>query len=120
LSHRHWEQQLSVPSLLAFEPSPPPTSLSFVRTGLDGRVTGYTEARFRYGPIALQVLMLSHRPTTLVYPAVSRQLLWSAPQGPTRVLSEENLDTCHFGREDWTTFLWMQKMRISRMEDVKD
>ncbi|RPD82148.1 antiviral helicase [Lentinus tigrinus ALCF2SS1-7] len=39
----HWETKLSIPSLLKFEPSPPPTSLAFVRTGLQGRVTGYTE-----------------------------------------------------------------------------
>ncbi|TFK94989.1 antiviral helicase [Polyporus arcularius HHB13444] len=39
----HWETKLSIPSLLKFEPSPPPTSLAFVRTGLQGRVTGYNE-----------------------------------------------------------------------------
>ncbi|KAI0639904.1 antiviral helicase [Trametes polyzona] len=39
----HWENKLSVPSLLKYEPAPPPTSLSFVRTGLQGRVTGYAE-----------------------------------------------------------------------------
>ncbi|KAF7970863.1 hypothetical protein HWV62_22674 [Athelia sp. TMB] len=39
----HWEHELHVPSLLAFEPSPQPTSLTFVRTGLEGRVTGYAE-----------------------------------------------------------------------------
>ncbi|KAI0778677.1 antiviral helicase [Trametes elegans] len=39
----HWENQLSIPSLLKYEPCSPPTSLSFVRTGLQGRVTGYTE-----------------------------------------------------------------------------
>ncbi|KAH9858296.1 antiviral helicase [Lenzites betulinus] len=39
----HWESKTSIPSLLKFEPSPPPTSLSFVRTGLQGRVTGYAE-----------------------------------------------------------------------------
>ncbi|KAH9920208.1 antiviral helicase [Epithele typhae] len=39
----HWETKLSIPSLLKFEPSPPPTSLAFVRTGLQGRVTDYTE-----------------------------------------------------------------------------
>ncbi|KAI1794031.1 antiviral helicase [Ganoderma leucocontextum] len=39
----HWETKLSIPSLLKFDPSPPPTSLAFVRTGLKGRVTGYTE-----------------------------------------------------------------------------
>ncbi|KAF8204296.1 ATP-dependent RNA helicase [Mycena galopus ATCC 62051] len=39
----HWNSGLSVPSLLAFAPSPPPTSVSFVRTGLNGRVTGHVE-----------------------------------------------------------------------------
>ncbi|KAI0347991.1 antiviral helicase [Trametopsis cervina] len=40
---KYWDQELSIPSLLTLEPSPPPTSLAFVRTGLNGRVTGYTE-----------------------------------------------------------------------------
>ncbi|TBU50014.1 antiviral helicase [Dichomitus squalens] len=39
----HWETKFSVPSLLNLEPSPPPTSLAFTRTGLKGRVSGYTE-----------------------------------------------------------------------------
>ncbi|KAI0361085.1 antiviral helicase [Trametes cingulata] len=39
----HWEDKLCIPSLLRYEPSPPPTSLSFIRTGLQGRVTGYAE-----------------------------------------------------------------------------
>ncbi|KII94033.1 hypothetical protein PLICRDRAFT_171718 [Plicaturopsis crispa FD-325 SS-3] len=39
----HWDHKLSVPALLSSTPAPPPTSLSFVRTGLDGRVTGYAE-----------------------------------------------------------------------------
>ncbi|KAI0652358.1 antiviral helicase [Trametes meyenii] len=39
----HWENKLSIPSLLKYEPFPAPTALSFVRTGLQGRVTGYTE-----------------------------------------------------------------------------
>ncbi|KAF9469690.1 antiviral helicase [Collybia nuda] len=39
----HWEHPLSIPSLLSFKPSPPPTTLTFVRSGLDGRVTGYVE-----------------------------------------------------------------------------
>jgi len=40
---RHWQNELSIPSLIKHEPSPQPTSLSFIRTGLEGRVTGYTE-----------------------------------------------------------------------------
>ncbi|GBE77514.1 Putative ATP-dependent RNA helicase [Sparassis crispa] len=39
----HWDHPVSIPSLLKLEPSPPPTTLAFVRTGLQGRVTGYTE-----------------------------------------------------------------------------
>ncbi|KAJ7687413.1 translation repressor [Mycena rosella] len=39
----HWNSPLSVPSLLTFTPSPPPTSVSFIRTGLNGRVTGHIE-----------------------------------------------------------------------------
>ncbi|KAH7886164.1 ATP-dependent RNA helicase [Phlebopus sp. FC_14] len=39
----HWKNEPSIPSLLSFEPTPPPTSLTFVRAGLDGRVTGYAE-----------------------------------------------------------------------------
>ncbi|EKM61427.1 uncharacterized protein PHACADRAFT_156677 [Phanerochaete carnosa HHB-10118-sp] len=41
----HWEEKLDIPSLLSCEPSPPPTSLSFVRSGLHGKVTGYAEVR---------------------------------------------------------------------------
>ncbi|KAG7452119.1 antiviral helicase [Guyanagaster necrorhizus] len=39
----HWKDPFSIPSLLKSSPSPPPTSLTFVRTGLEGRVTGYIE-----------------------------------------------------------------------------
>ncbi|KAG6873825.1 hypothetical protein C0995_010437 [Termitomyces sp. Mi166 len=39
----HWEHELAVPSLLTFHPSPPSTALTFIRTGLRGRVTGYIE-----------------------------------------------------------------------------
>ncbi|KAK0208953.1 antiviral helicase [Desarmillaria ectypa] len=39
----HWKDPLSIPSLLKSSPSPPPTGLTFVRTGLEGRVTGYIE-----------------------------------------------------------------------------
>ncbi|KAG6842412.1 hypothetical protein C0991_007542 [Blastosporella zonata] len=41
----HWDREIYVPSLLTFNPSPPPTSLAFVRTGLRGRVTGYVETQ---------------------------------------------------------------------------
>ncbi|KAG6878176.1 hypothetical protein C0993_011249 [Termitomyces sp. T159_Od127] len=41
--HSHWEHGLAVPSLLTSNPSPPPTTLTFIRTGLRGRVTGYVE-----------------------------------------------------------------------------
>ncbi|KAF7307318.1 ATP-dependent RNA helicase [Mycena indigotica] len=39
----HWKPELSIPSLLTYTPSPPPTGVSFVRTGLNGRVTGHVE-----------------------------------------------------------------------------
>lgn len=39
----YWDEQISVPSLLSLRPSPPPTSISFIRSGLGGRVTGYAE-----------------------------------------------------------------------------
>ncbi|KDQ63053.1 hypothetical protein JAAARDRAFT_29053 [Jaapia argillacea MUCL 33604] len=39
----HWDHKLSIPALLKVSPSPPPTSLTFIRTGLEGRVTGYAE-----------------------------------------------------------------------------
>ncbi|KAJ3905845.1 antiviral helicase [Lentinula edodes] len=39
----HWERAVSIPSLLPLTPSPAPTTLSFVRSGLEGRVTGYVE-----------------------------------------------------------------------------
>ncbi|KAJ7116795.1 antiviral helicase [Mycena crocata] len=39
----HWNTGLSIPSLLTHNPSPPPTSVSFIRTGLNGRVTGHVE-----------------------------------------------------------------------------
>lgn len=39
----HWDRKLEIPSLLKVAPSPAPTTVSFVRAGLEGRVTGYTE-----------------------------------------------------------------------------
>ncbi|GJJ09982.1 hypothetical protein Clacol_004207 [Clathrus columnatus] len=39
----HWETKLSIPSLLPLAPAPPPTTLELIRTGLDGKVTGYVE-----------------------------------------------------------------------------
>ena len=41
---RYWDEQISIPSLLSLRPSPPPTSITFIRSGLSGRVTGYAEA----------------------------------------------------------------------------
>ncbi|KIY51126.1 ATP-dependent RNA helicase [Fistulina hepatica ATCC 64428] len=38
-----WNNELSIPALLQWKPMPAPTKLSFVRSGLDGRVTGYAE-----------------------------------------------------------------------------
>jgi len=39
----YWNEQISIPSLLSSKPSPPPTSISFIRSGLSGHVTGYSE-----------------------------------------------------------------------------
>ncbi|KDR85602.1 hypothetical protein GALMADRAFT_234567 [Galerina marginata CBS 339.88] len=39
----HWDHEISIPELLKSDPIPPPTTLTFVRAGLDGHVTGYTE-----------------------------------------------------------------------------
>ncbi|KAI6031397.1 ATP-dependent RNA helicase [Pisolithus microcarpus] len=39
----HWKHDIHIPSLLSLPPAPPPTSLQFVRAGLDGHVTGYVE-----------------------------------------------------------------------------
>jgi antiviral helicase SKI2 len=44
LLSRHWNEQISIPSLLSTKPSPPPTSISFIRSGLSGHVTGHSEA----------------------------------------------------------------------------
>jgi antiviral helicase SKI2 len=43
LRSRYWDEQISIPSLLSFNPSPPPTSISLIRSGLSGHVTGYSE-----------------------------------------------------------------------------
>ena len=40
---RYWDERISIPSLLSLKPSPPPTSISFIRSGLSGHVTGYSE-----------------------------------------------------------------------------
>ncbi|CAK5264477.1 unnamed protein product [Mycena citricolor] len=39
----YWTPELNIPSLLKLSPSPAPTTVSFVRTGLEGRVTGHVE-----------------------------------------------------------------------------
>ncbi|KAG9011591.1 hypothetical protein FRB93_002652 [Tulasnella sp. JGI-2019a] len=41
----HWDHHISIPSLLSIAPSPPSTTVRFQRAGLDGRITGYAEAR---------------------------------------------------------------------------
>jgi antiviral helicase SKI2 len=40
---RYWNEHISIPSLLSLKPSPPPTSISFIRSGISGHVTGYSE-----------------------------------------------------------------------------
>ncbi|KAF8203919.1 antiviral helicase [Pholiota molesta] len=39
----HWNHEIFIPNLLTSAPAPPPTSLTFIRSGIEGRVTGYTE-----------------------------------------------------------------------------
>jgi antiviral helicase SKI2 len=43
LRSRYWNEQISIPSLLSLKPSPPPTRISFTRSGISGHVTGYSE-----------------------------------------------------------------------------
>jgi hypothetical protein len=42
-SKSHWDHPLQIPELLTLKPSPAPTSLTFQRVGLKGRVVGYVE-----------------------------------------------------------------------------
>jgi hypothetical protein len=56
---RHWDHELSIPSLLTLTPAPPPTVLTFVRAGLGGRVTGYTEVCHEYTSL-FALLLCSH------------------------------------------------------------
>ncbi|KAJ7310008.1 P-loop containing nucleoside triphosphate hydrolase protein [Mycena albidolilacea] len=58
----HWSSSLSVPSLLAFIPSPPPTSVSFVRTGLNGRVTGHVKVANVHASTGLTSMSLDRTP----------------------------------------------------------
>ncbi|KAG8986475.1 hypothetical protein FRB90_003977, partial [Tulasnella sp. 427] len=39
----HWDHELSIPSLFTLEPSVPSTVLTFQRSGLNGRIVGYSE-----------------------------------------------------------------------------
>jgi len=55
MNTRHWDNDLSIPDLLKLEPAPPSISLTFVRSGLDGRVTGYAEVRTYYSMWILSV-----------------------------------------------------------------
>ncbi|KAF7784214.1 hypothetical protein Agabi119p4_379 [Agaricus bisporus var. burnettii] len=38
-----WEREISAPNLLSLDTAPTPTSISFIRAGLDGRVVGHRE-----------------------------------------------------------------------------
>lgn len=58
----HWDRPLSIPSLLQFETSPPPTELTFVRAGLEGRVTGYAETPSRRVSTGLTSTSLDRAP----------------------------------------------------------
>ncbi|KAJ7070626.1 antiviral helicase [Mycena amicta] len=58
----HWKPEISIPSLLTYAPSPPPTSISFVRTGLNGRVTGHVEVPTSRPTTALNATSLDRAP----------------------------------------------------------
>ncbi|PFH52329.1 hypothetical protein AMATHDRAFT_57402 [Amanita thiersii Skay4041] len=58
----NWEHKLQPSSLLTLEPSPLPTTFEFVRTGLDGRVTGYVEAPVRRVPTGLTSTSMDRAP----------------------------------------------------------
>ncbi|KAF7302996.1 ATP-dependent RNA helicase [Mycena kentingensis (nom. inval.)] len=58
----HWKPEISIPSLLTYQPSPPPTSVSFVRTGLNGRVTGHVEVPNPRATTALTSTSLDRAP----------------------------------------------------------
>ncbi|KAF8510888.1 antiviral helicase [Hysterangium stoloniferum] len=60
----HWENELSIPSLLPHAPAPAPTRVEFVRTGLDGRVTGYAEVRAPKPSTGLTSTSLDRLPTS--------------------------------------------------------
>jgi len=42
-SNSHWDHALQIPDLLTLKPSPAPSSLTFQRVGLQGKVVGYVE-----------------------------------------------------------------------------
>lgn len=57
-----WNREFSVPSLLNLEPSPPPTSVSFVRAGLEGRIVGYSETPNRRSTTGLTSTSINRAP----------------------------------------------------------
>ncbi|KAF8640787.1 hypothetical protein AX17_000436 [Amanita inopinata Kibby_2008] len=57
-----WENKLEPSSLLALEPSPPPTTLGFVRKGLDGHITGYVETPVKRVPTGLTSTSMDRAP----------------------------------------------------------
>ncbi|KAF8628226.1 hypothetical protein AX15_004008 [Amanita polypyramis BW_CC] len=58
----NWEPKLELTSLLSLEPSPPPTTLELVRSGLDGRITGFVERPTRPTPSGLTSTSLDRAP----------------------------------------------------------
>ncbi|KAF8524040.1 antiviral helicase [Gautieria morchelliformis] len=60
----HWEEPLALPTLLPLAPAPAPTRVDFVRTGLEGRVTGYTEVPVPKASTGLTSTSLTRLPTT--------------------------------------------------------
>ncbi|KAF8320517.1 ATP-dependent RNA helicase [Cantharellus anzutake] len=63
----HEYRPFNIPSLLSLAPSPPTSTLSFVRAGLDGKITGYIEtprARSEESPTTSTSLLRASAPTS--------------------------------------------------------
>lgn len=57
-----WDRDFHVPSLLSSELSPPPTSVSFVRAGLEGRIVGHTETPIKRNTTGLTSTSINRTP----------------------------------------------------------
>ena len=97
----HWEEPLSLPTLLPVDPTPAPTRTKFVRTGLDERVTGFTEVYFRSQYSSTSRLTLNDRFEYQRPPQVSPQRPLPVSQVPHVRSSVVTLEIHLFYREGW-------------------